>query len=223
MPVLGSVLLFSGCLSSTFVQTDVRAIGRRPTQPAVYIDRLPPMPFYSIGVIEVRAPAGTELGIVLNEAIRRGAEVGCDMVVDRSIYRVSYGIPGARAIVAQVGVYPSVAPPPVVYANPPAPDRREFICGVVLGPSVGTAPPIQPTVASSVPSANGTDRLPGHISLTTDVRSAPSSVAPKLTALEAGQQVSVSREPRDGWRVVFLPGGRVGYVPDNTVQLDPLH
>ena len=217
MPVVGSVLLLSGCLSSTFVLTDARAVGRTPTQPAAYIDRLPPMPFYSIGVIEVRAPAGTELGVVLNEAIRKGAEVGCDMVVDRSIYRVSYGIPGARAIVAQVGVYPSVAPPPVIYANPPAPDRREFICGVVAGPPVGTPPPIQPKAASS----NGSARLPGHISLTTDVRSAPSSVAPKLTALAAGQEVTVSRELSDGWRVVFLPGGRVGYVPDNTVQLDP--
>src|SRR5580698_283949 len=115
----GLVMLAMGCVTSTFVATDGRAAGRPITHPSVFIDRLPPVPFFSVGIIEVKTPAGWTLDTVVAEAARKGSEVGCDFVVDRSIYRVSYGIPGGRAIIAQVGASPVIAPAPVV-TPPPA-------------------------------------------------------------------------------------------------------
>ena len=160
---LGLLLqVISGCVTSSFVVTDPRAAGRPATRPSMFIDRLPPMPFYSIGIIEVRAPAGTKLGKVLEEAVRKGGEVGCDMIVDRIIYRVSYGIPGAHALIAQTTIY---APPPIYPSPPPSqpvfipeppPDRREFVCGVATNPANG-APrePPRPTPPPPAPALPG--------------------------------------------------------------------
>src|SRR5450631_1019731 len=95
LTVAGAVvlaLLATGCVTSTFVAPDGRAVDRPITHPSIFIDRLPPIPFHSIGIIEVKAPAGSTLDTVVEEATRKGSEIGCDFVVDRSIYRVSYGI-----------------------------------------------------------------------------------------------------------------------------------
>src|SRR5262249_51067461 len=46
-------LVAAGCMTSTFVLTDARYAGRAPTSPEVYVDRLPPFRYISIGVIEV--------------------------------------------------------------------------------------------------------------------------------------------------------------------------
>jgi len=73
----------SGCIRSTFVLTDSRYGGRPRTQPGVFIDRLPPFPYMSIGIIEVTSAAGTDLPAVMAEAASRGGEVGCDVVVER--------------------------------------------------------------------------------------------------------------------------------------------
>lgn len=80
----GLGMLAMGCVTSTFLATDGRAAGRPITQPSVFIDRLPPVPFFSIGIIEVKTPAGWTLDTVVTEAARKGSEVGCDFVVDRS-------------------------------------------------------------------------------------------------------------------------------------------
>ena len=156
-----SAQLLSACVMSTFVVTDPRAASRQPTRPTMFVDRLPQVPFYSIGIIEVRAPAGTELGKVLAEAVRKGGEVGCDLVVDRVIYRVSYGIPGAHALIAQTTIYapaPPVYQAPVVVPEPP-PDRREFICGVATNPANGA--PRQPPLPTPPPRAPPGPDLPG--------------------------------------------------------------
>ena len=154
------VPLVSGCVVSSFVVTDPRAAGRQPTRPTMFIDRLPPMPFYSIGIIEVRAPAWTKLEWILDEAVRKGGEVGCDLVVDRVIYRVSYGIPGAHALLAQTTIYAPAPPtyqPPVNVQEAP-PDKREFVCGVAMDPGKGA--PRQPPPPAPPPAPPG-PVLPG--------------------------------------------------------------
>ncbi len=150
--------LVAGCITSTFVVTDPRANARPPTRPTMFIDRLPEIPFYSIGIIEVRAPAGTELGKVLDEAVRKGGEVGCDMVIDRVIYRISYGIPKARALLAQSTFYPppTVTQPAPVYIPEAPPDRREFVCGVATN-SANRAPLQPPKPPPPPPPSPSTD------------------------------------------------------------------
>jgi hypothetical protein len=206
----------AGCISATFVATDPYAYGRRPTQPAIFIDRLPPVPFYSIGIIEVRAPAGTTLGPVLDEARRKGGEIGCDFVVDRSIYRVSYGIPGARALLADgtAGGRVILASTTPITSSPPAPDRREFICGVVSG-----APASPPAVAPPATAANNPLRV--RLAPGAAVRTGPSEVAPVLAAPPADAEISIDGPSREGWRHVTLPDGRGGYARDSDLLTDP--
>jgi hypothetical protein len=217
-------LASSGCVTSTFVATDGRAAGRPETQPALYMDRLPPVPFYSVGIIEVRSPSGDTLDKVVAEAVRKGGEVGCDFVVDRAIYRVSLGIPGARAVLAQYGAYPPViapapvAPAPTVVYQPP-PSMREFICGVAERPSVANSTP--GPLPATAPAAPDKIQHPAHVSASTVARTAPADVAPSLTALAVGQPLVVVGDDRGGWVAVKLPDGRTGYVRSAVVQIDP--
>jgi hypothetical protein len=221
----GLATLAVGCASSTFVATDGRAVGRPITQPSVFIDRLPPVPFYSVGIIEVQTPAGWTLGYVLAEAARKGSEVGCDFVVDRSIYRVSYGISGVRAIIAHIGASPVIAPAPAVTPPPafqpapgysPPPNVREFICGVADRPAPVSPPPPTPNVPAPAASENRT----AHIGAVIDAKTAPSNVAPRLTTLTVGAPVIVLGQEREGWIPVKLSDGRVGYVRAEAVQYD---
>lgn len=214
----GLVMSAMGCVTSTFVATDGRAAGRPITQPSVFLDRLPPVPFYSVGIIEVRTPAGWTLDTVVAEAARKGSEAGCDFVVDRSIYRVTYGVPGVRAIVAQIGASPVIAPvqPAPVYSPPP--NMREFICGVADQPA---PPPPAAGAASNLGTPGATEIRPAHIGAIVDVRTAPSKVAPCLTTLTIGAPVIALGEARDGWVPVKLSDGRSGYVWANAVQYDP--
>jgi hypothetical protein len=225
----GLVMLAMGCVTSTFVATDGRAAGRPITHPSVFIDRLPPVPFYSVGIIEVKTPAGWTLDTVVAEAAQKGSEVGCDFVVDRSIYRVSYGMAGVRAIVAQVGASsPVIAPAPIGTPPPafqpapvysPPPDMREFICGVADQPAPGPLPTAGAASTSGAPVAN--ENRSAHIGAIVDVRTAPFKVAPCLTTLTIGASVSVLGEARDGWIPVKLSDGRAGYVWANAVNYDP--
>jgi hypothetical protein len=118
----------SGCIRSTFVLTDPRYGGRPHSQPGVYIDRLPPFPYISIGIIDVNAAAVFDLATVLAEAASKGSAVGCDVVVDRSIHLIT----------------------PTCAAASPS-DRREFICGLRLvdtpTPPAAPTPPIAPAPA----------------------------------------------------------------------------
>jgi len=224
----GLVMLAAGCITSTFVATDGRAAGRPITQPTVFIDRLPPVRFYSVGIIEVKIPAGWTLDTVVAEAARKGSEAGCDFVVDRAIYRVTYGIPGVRAIVAQLGASaviapaPGVTPPQAFQPAPgysPPPNMREFICGVADQPVPGP-PPAAGAASNFAPPALPKNR-PAHVGAVVDARTAPSKVAPCLTTLTIGAPVIVLGEVRDGWVPVKLSDGRSGYVWANAVQYDP--
>lgn len=218
------LLASSGCVTSTFVATDGRASGRPETQPALYMDRLPPVPFYSVGIIEVRYPSGDTLDKVVAEALREGGEVGCDFVVDRAIYRLSLGIPGARAVIAQVGGYPpviapaTVAPAPTVVYEPP-PSTREFICGVAENQGAAQSAPV--AVPAKAPTAPNGVEHPAHISASTVARTAPADVAPSLTTLAVGQPVVVVGDDRGGWVALKLPDGRTGYVRSVVIRIDP--
>jgi hypothetical protein len=74
-----------------------------------------------------------------------------------------------------------------------------------LGPPPPEAPP--PTTASPRRSAS-------VVAPSAEVRSAPFEVAPVVAVVARGQRLSVEASSRAGWRVVYLPGGRVGYVQD---------
>jgi len=144
----------SGCITSTFVLTDPRYGGRPRTQPGVFIDRLPPFPYMSIGIIEVSAPPAYDLGQVMAEATSKGGQAGCDVVVDRSIHQITSMIPNAGPPIAQAYNHynstPTYTPPPT-YAAPPPPNKREFICGLRM---VATpAPPPAPRPAPAAPPA----------------------------------------------------------------------
>jgi hypothetical protein len=136
--------LFSGCVYATFVPTDATFAPHTAPAPAVYIDRLPPFGYRPVGIIEVTARASTSLGDVMATAARKGAEVGCDVVVDRSIHRVADARPVPTTYwLAQHHVY---VPPPVhttTYYSPP-PSKREFVCGVAI--QQAAVPPAAPGI-----------------------------------------------------------------------------
>src|SRR5947208_3393120 len=48
---------------------------------------------------------------------------------------------------------------------------------------------------------------------------APSKVAPVLAHLDAGAQLTVSNQVRDGWRTTALRDGRVAYVQDAVLRI----
>jgi hypothetical protein len=52
-----------------------------------------------------------------------------------------------------------------------------------------------------------------------EVRSAPFKVAPVIVSLARGDRLQVTPTPNAGWRVVFLPDGRVGYIQDVQVEV----
>jgi hypothetical protein len=133
----------AGCVTTNFVPTDgsFRSSGRS-TRPQVFVDRLPPRPYRSVGIIEVTGPAGLmDLQTVMAEAAIAGDSAGCDVVVDRAIHRVGASAspaPVGRMLVQYIAPYshPSyVAPQPAAPAYTPPPSRHEFICGVFVAAS----------------------------------------------------------------------------------------
>ena len=91
------LLTLGACAHADFVSTDTRYQGRPRTQPWVFVDRLPPYPYISIGIIEVIAPAGTSLSEIFELARQKGSDVGCDVVVDRGIHRITSANPACRS------------------------------------------------------------------------------------------------------------------------------
>jgi len=78
-------------------------------------------------------------------------------------------------------------------------------------PAVSTAPaPPQPPAPHWLPAWIATS--PGL------VRTAPNLVAPLATRLEIGHLIWISSEATDGWRVLKLPGGRLGYIQDSAIR-----
>jgi hypothetical protein len=95
-PLLALAPLLAACLNAQFIPTDDRAVGRRRSDPAVFVDRRPPWPYESIGIIEVSGPpAHMDLSSVMRAAQEAGAKAGCDLVLDRALH-VATG-PGADA------------------------------------------------------------------------------------------------------------------------------
>jgi hypothetical protein len=131
LPSLLLVVLLAGCVHATFVKTDASFVPHDRTAPAVFLDRLPPFPYRPVGIIEVTSPANSRLDDVLYAAAEKGAEMGCDVVVDRSIHRVA----DADALTGLFQRAQYGAAPMYFYAAPP-PNRREFVCGI----SVASAP-----------------------------------------------------------------------------------
>ena len=108
------LLTLGACAHADFVSTDTRYQGRPRTQPWVFVDRLPPYPYISIGIIEVIAPAGTSLSDIFELARQKGSEVGCDVVVDRGIHRITSAIPQAGPVLAQLAPGPTPYIPPAL-------------------------------------------------------------------------------------------------------------
>ena len=51
------------------------------------------------------------------------------------------------------------------------------------------------------------------------MRTAPSAVAPLVIRLQTGARLSVSSNATNGWRVVLLSDGRLGYIDESTIRL----
>lgn len=134
----GALLMVPSCWRATFVQTDPTfRPGASGALPEVYVDRLPGVPYRPVGIIEIQGPAGDfSLDRVLAEVQIKGAEIGCQLLVDRAIHRVSlrslprHPIVLARAAARPYGSYYSTAPTTHVYTQEAPPGRREFICAV---------------------------------------------------------------------------------------------
>jgi hypothetical protein len=146
---LFALLLLTGCARTTFLSTDPRYLGRSPTQPMAFIDRLPPFPYFSIGIIEVTAPAGTDIVEVVRLAIEKGSQVGCDVIVDRAIHPIASEIPKTGPLLAYVGASQPVHTT-TTYAPPP--NQRQFICGVAYVRTWRPAPASAPAPAPAAPS-----------------------------------------------------------------------
>ena len=92
---------------------------------------------------------------------------------------------------------------------------------VAKGPgAVAIAPPIAPPAspAASPPAADN-GQSSAIVNSTADLRSAPSAVAPVLIHLDAGAQLTVSNQVRDGWRLTSLQDGHVAYVQDAVLHI----
>lgn len=137
-----------GYSRTAFVQTDASVPrAARETLPEVFLDKKPTQPYRSAGIIEVQSRG--DLATIVDRAQRRGAELGCDVVIDRRLALSEAPSPGpvttnedgplrvraeatatlapnSPALLAQI---PQVVQP--IYTVPAEPmERREFICGI---------------------------------------------------------------------------------------------
>jgi hypothetical protein len=155
-----------GCMQVTFTPTVKDYLPHKlAVEPEVFIDRLPSWAYDSVGIIEVKTSAGTDLTTVLKAVKKKGQEIGCEIVVDRAIHRVgAAGLPRWTVAATTAGDRPWLPEPPRRSASPyfgyglsypySAPsqtqptyssgptqvDTREFICGMYRR----DAPPSQP-------------------------------------------------------------------------------
>ena len=152
-------LALCGCVTAEFVSTDPSFRPRSHAMPIVYIDKLPPFPYRSVGIIEATIPDSHPLSEVMQVVATKGQEVGCDAVVDRAIHQVSSAAP---VVVRQrwlvqyrapmTSSTPVYHPPQNNYQAPPA-GKREFICAVrAATPPVAPAPPMPPAQPAPAPS-----------------------------------------------------------------------
>lgn len=129
-----------------FIRTDptlplAPSVGAAP--PEVYVDKRPTQPYQSAGIIEYTGDA--TLDTVLNAVVKKASEIGCDLVVERSLH-VGDANEGVRWTAEleplrkrPVDLHPTqLLPPshlvafgaqPVVVLNQPKP-HQQFICGI---------------------------------------------------------------------------------------------
>lgn len=132
-----SVTFFSGCVATNFVQTDAHFQGvERASMPPAYVDEVPEAPYRAVGIIEVSGPAERlDMDTLVTAARQKGRDVGCDLIVDRAVHRIStpprrHGsfAPTPHYFVASLANVK--APSVTAYAATAAPQgRKEFICG----------------------------------------------------------------------------------------------
>ena len=92
-------------------------------------------------------------------------------------------------------------------------------------PAASPPPPRSAAAAArATPLAHPQPRTPGTSALvvvqSAEVRSAPFEVAPVIVVLAHGEHLFVDETSPAGWRVAFLPEGRVGYIQDAQVRVD---
>jgi len=91
---LALLLLCAGCIARTarFTQSDASF---RPqagsTPPKVYIGREPDTSFTSVGIVEVRGPVTASKDDFLDEAVSKGTQLGCDVLVHKALYEIRSG------------------------------------------------------------------------------------------------------------------------------------
>jgi hypothetical protein len=129
--------IISGCVTTNFVQTDAHFQGtEKSSLPPVFVDEMPAAPYRAVGIIEVVGPAERlDWDTLLAAAQEKGRDVGCDLVVDRAVHRISTPprrqgqlVAAPRYFVASLSDVK--APKATAYAATAAPQgRKEFICG----------------------------------------------------------------------------------------------
>jgi hypothetical protein len=178
MPSLLVTASLSACDTephTIFMQTvDQFTVHAVAESPPVFVDRLPPAPYDSVGIIEVAAPADALLPTVVRAARSMGQRVGCDVVVERSIHHIggegsrrwtavvasvqisgdpdddsSTARPHVSPLLGDITVMPVVpvapgTPSTVLVQAPAAPDKRQFICGVYRHTSKPAQPAADP-------------------------------------------------------------------------------
>jgi hypothetical protein len=134
----------TGCLNVEFTQTARWTKHEQHGRPRVFIDRRPPREYVSVGIIEVKGDVSASLREIMDAAAEKGEEVGCDVVVERSLHTVGAVGRGRWFAMLEADVplrRPSAGPAAPVRASPwfsqvqpvvfvSQQQRREFICGV---------------------------------------------------------------------------------------------
>jgi hypothetical protein len=127
--------VLAGCAgwSTTFAPRDPTYEARRVEGPVdVFLYAPPARPYRPVGVIEVTSPSGRPpLQELVDRALVKAREVGCDLLVVRSLHRAALRLP---VLVAQ-RVDPTGLPPgETLGASEPAARRGQFVCGVYTQP-----------------------------------------------------------------------------------------
>jgi hypothetical protein len=160
--------VFSGCIRASFTKTVPEFVPHAAdTAPTVFVDRLPSRPYESVGIIRVEGPL-TELSSIIDVAQRKGKDLGCDILVLRSIHRVTRADAPSDTVTARplVAVFTPGSPSPIAPVSPaPAPpltttstlltmqppsEDRDFICGMYVAAAAPapSAPPPAPSAAA---------------------------------------------------------------------------
>ena len=162
-------VVLCGCGGATFIKTS-RGFKPQPGNgyPEVYLDRQPSRSYDPVGIIQVSG----HLSDIIDKVREKGKELGCDVVVDRKIHRVSErSVPENPRWVVRVAqpdrlflsqasagrtsrelstlfgypYQPVYTPSPTVVTAAPLPEQ-EFICGIFNNAEVAPAAPTKPTV-----------------------------------------------------------------------------